>query len=581
MSGMSGMSAPRCAGRLQAAHLAPAAATGPRAFSPRGTGATWRDWIQPVVDAARAIGLDPCATEFFEVPADTLFDLAAYGLPGMYGHWSFGQSRWRHKGEFDAGLATIHELVTHTEPAYAYLLDHNSLSDHIFVMAHVMGHSDFFLRNAFLREARTDMLPLLREAAGRFARYESEQGLPALERLLDLAHALMWHVDPLAQTRPEADAAARVAASGARTSGGDGDAAVGGRGPFADLLGEPPARGGGGPEAVRRRLHAGLAERRHARWGTPCPDPLAFLIAQAPLQAWERDVLQVVREVGLHYRPQIRTKVMNEGWAVRACLKILDLLDLPAPTHLAAAHLHAKVARPDPLRLNPYWLGWRLFAYLEETGHDVAAIAELETDTSFLANWVDAGFVRRERLYNWDAVAEADPATGAPGTVLRESSRAWERVRDRLVAAHFPPIPRIAVAAVNGDGSLRLEAADPQPLELEDARRIVRGIARVWRARAELWASGAGAGPAGVPAGGGAGAPAGSGPAGMPGPAAPGPRAPGSPAGPGAGASPPTPNPGGPAAGLGTPASEEQPASHLVCAAGPTDPDPEEEDDPQ
>jgi stage V sporulation protein R len=226
-----------------------------------------------------------------------------------------------------------------------------------------------------------------------------------------------------------------------------------------------------------------LAERRKRRWQTPCPDPLYFLISQAPIEAWERDVLQVVREVGLHYRPQIRTKVINEGWAVRACLKILNELDLPSETYLAAAQLHAQVARPDPLHLNPYWLGWRLFEYLEATGQDVATIAELESDVSFLANWIDADFVRQEQLYNWDAVQEDD------ATVLRETSRAWERVRDRLVAAHTPPIPGVTVEDVAGDGTLRLRLGAPRAIDLGDAQRIIRGTARLWRAPVQLWAA--------------------------------------------------------------------------------------------
>lgn len=425
---------------------------------------TWRDWVQPVVAAARAIGLTPCETEFIEVPADTLYDVAAYGLPGMYSHWSFGQSRWRSKGEFDVGLSKIHELVTHTLPAYAYLLDHNSLSEHIFVMAHVMGHSDFFARNIFLRQARTDMLPLLRQASVRFQRYEIDYGPTSVERLLDLAHALMWHVEPL--PAPKVPVPAKDEARPC---------------PYADLLDDVPRR------AAKADPDQQLAERRRQRWGTPCPDPLAFLIAQAPVEDWERDVLQVVREVGLHYRPQIRTKVMNEGWAVRACLKILGELDLPEPTYLAAAQLHAQVAHPDPLHLNPYWLGWRLITHLEATGHDVAAIAELESDVSFLANWIDADFVRKEQLYNWDAVQERDPASGAPSTVLRESTRAWERVRDRLVAAHTPPIPAVGVEDVGPEGVLRLRAGDPRPLDLADAQRIVRGMARLWRAPVQLW----------------------------------------------------------------------------------------------
>ena len=418
---------------------------------------SWRDWVQPVAAAARSIGLQPCETEFLEVPADTLYDLAAYGLPGMYGHWSFGQSRWRSKGEFDVGLSKIHELVSHTLPAFAYLLDHNSLSEHIFVMAHVMGHSDFFQRNIFMQHARTDMLPLLREASGRFQRYELEYGQAAVERLLDLAHALMWHVEPLPAPKPE-------------TRQPESE-----RSPYADLLDDrPPKRPS--PDEL-------LAERRQKRWGTPCPDPLFYLISQAPIEPWERDVLQVVREVGLQYRPQIRTKVMNEGWAVRACLKILNELDLPGETHLAVAHLHAQVARADPLRLNPYWLGWRLFEHLETTGRDVAEIMTLESDVSFLANWIDADFVREEQLYNWDAVSDGED------TILRESTRAWERVRDRLVAAHTPPIPAVAVDEVAPDGALRLRLGDPRPIDVTDAQRIVLGIARLWRAPVQLWAA--------------------------------------------------------------------------------------------
>lgn len=428
--------------------------------------ATWREWIGPVAAAAREIGLQPCETEFQEVPADTLYDVAAYGLPGMYSHWSFGQARWRSKHEFDAGLSKIHELVTNTRPAYAFLLDHNSLSDHIFVMAHVMGHSDFFVRNIFLREARTDMVPFLRQATVRLQQYEVEQGLPAVEQLLDLAHALMWHVEPL-PSLPSGRAGSKASQPAEES-------------PFADLDAEPGAPRHPAPEERE-------AERRRQRWGTPCPDPLAFLIARAPLEAWERDALEIVREVGLHYRPQIRTKVLNEGWAVRACLKILDRLDLPEPAHLVAARLHAQVARPDPLHLNPYWLGWRLLTYLEETGHDVGTVAELESDVSFLSNWIDADFVRRENLYNWDAISEADPATGAPGTVLRETTRAWEKVRDRLVAAHTLPFPLVGVDEVTAGGTLRLRLGDTRAVDLDDARRILAGMARLWRGRVELW----------------------------------------------------------------------------------------------
>jgi hypothetical protein len=54
----------------------------------------------------------------------------------------------------------------------------------------------------------------------------------------------------------------------------------------------------------------------------PEKDLLLFLIENAPLKSWQRDVLSIVRDEAYYFTPQGMTKVINEGWACtdRNCL---------------------------------------------------------------------------------------------------------------------------------------------------------------------------------------------------------------------------------------------------------------------
>src|SRR5262245_8850582 len=47
----------------------------------------------------------------------------------------------------------------------------------------------------------------------------------------------------------------------------------------------------------------------------PEKDVLLFLIENAPLKGWQRDILEIIRDEAYYFAPQGQTKVMNEGWA--------------------------------------------------------------------------------------------------------------------------------------------------------------------------------------------------------------------------------------------------------------------------
>jgi stage V sporulation protein R len=47
----------------------------------------------------------------------------------------------------------------------------------------------------------------------------------------------------------------------------------------------------------------------------PVRDVLSFLLEYAPLERWQQEVLEIVREEAYYFAPQGMTKIMNEGWA--------------------------------------------------------------------------------------------------------------------------------------------------------------------------------------------------------------------------------------------------------------------------
>ena len=105
--------------------------------------ATERLW-----ELAHEFGLRPFPTHFEIVPAAIMYEFGAYGMPGRFSHWTHGRAFQQMKTMYDYGLTKIYELVINTNPSYAYLLDVNSLLENKFVVAHVLGHTDFFANNA-------------------------------------------------------------------------------------------------------------------------------------------------------------------------------------------------------------------------------------------------------------------------------------------------------------------------------------------------------------------------------------------------------------------------------------------------
>lgn len=247
---------------------------------------------EKVWDIAGQMNLDCYPTHFEVVPPQIMYEFGSYGLPGRFSHWTHGKAYNQMKTMYDYGLSKIYELVINTNPCQAFLMDNNSVIQNVMVMAHVLGHCDFFKNNRWFRNTNRQMTDSASVNAERIRKYEFQHGPIEVERFLDAVLSIQEHIDPNLDQRPNAST---------RPDAKDdlGPPVT----PFDDLWMEPedPTRKKPGPKKFP---------------ADPEKDLLWFLANYSPtLEDWQRDIIFIVRSEMLYFVPQMQTKCINEGWA--------------------------------------------------------------------------------------------------------------------------------------------------------------------------------------------------------------------------------------------------------------------------
>ncbi|HYF09803.1 MAG TPA: SpoVR family protein, partial [Acetobacteraceae bacterium] len=167
-------------------------------------GADWDfDTIRRIHDACEEVavgelGLSCYPNRIEVISAEQMLDAyAANGMPLFYRHWSFGKRFARHEVLYRKGIRGLaYEIVINSSPCISYVMEENTATMQCLVIAHAaFGHNHFF-KNNYLLKVWTDacgILDYLEFARGYIARCEDRYGVPAVERILDAAHALSTH----------------------------------------------------------------------------------------------------------------------------------------------------------------------------------------------------------------------------------------------------------------------------------------------------------------------------------------------------------------------------------------------------
>ncbi len=253
--------------------------------------------LEQIWDIALKFGLDPFPTHFEIVPATVMYEIGSYALPGRYSHWTFGKAYHRMKTMYDYGLSKIYEVVINTNPSYGFLLETNSLLQNKLVIAHVLGHVDFFKHNAYFSRTNRRMVDEVSVHADRIGEYEFKYGRKTVEEFLDAVLSIEEHIDPNFFIKK-----AREGSNLGRPANPVTD-------PYGDLFPE---------EAKKAKEQAEENKRAEAAGGPTYPekDLVWFISRYSPsLEPWQRDVMSMIHEEMLYFVPQMQTKIMNEGWA--------------------------------------------------------------------------------------------------------------------------------------------------------------------------------------------------------------------------------------------------------------------------
>ena len=407
--------------------------------------------INEITACARAEGLDFFPMRYEICPAEVIYTFGAYGMPTRFSHWSFGKAYYRIKTRYDYGLERIYEMVINTNPCYAFLLAGNSLVQNKLVVAHVLAHSDFFKNNVYFGHTSQGMIEVMAQSAARIREYELAYGRDRVERFLDAVVAIQEHIDPhsfIGRAGPARSERERERRKPNRTSGDGGEGVGGGcwRACFACT----------GPEK----------------------DLLRFIAQNAgALEAWERDIIEIVREETLYFWPQLTTKILNEGWATFWHLRLMRALELEEAEAIEFARIHAQLTQPGSFALNPYLVGLRLLEDIERRwGREkLFEVRATENDVSLVRNYLTEELVTELDLYVYRRA----------GQEWRVVSKDWKQVREALLSTLINGgYPYIVVADGNykGRGELYLKHVyEGVELDLRHLERALGHVYHLWR----------------------------------------------------------------------------------------------------
>jgi len=375
--------------------------------------------------------------------------MSYHGMPTHYDHWSYGKSFERTHQAYNAGVEGLpYELIINSNPSIAYLMKENPLYLQILIMAHCVGHSDFFKNNRMFANTRAEsVIGRFRQAKKRIQEYVEDPviGIDKVEEVIDACHALQYQIHRDGNERKT----------------------------HRELV-----------EYYRGLVEYELDDGEQVYYDIekiplePDLDIMGFIAEHGKMSDWKRDIIEIIRDEAYYFMPQIQTKIMNEGWASFWHYTISHDLELDDKHHLPFLKMHNAVIRPHIGGLNPYHLGFVIFQDIKKRfGLEECFIArESCNDISFIRQYLTKELAQDLELFSWSEKKESytvDEISDEEG---------WKAVRKHMCdSIADAKIPVIKVSDIESDGTLVLSHDyDGRDLELDYADKTVEHTKVLW-----------------------------------------------------------------------------------------------------
>lgn len=336
-------------------------------------------------DRARKAGLDfhDETLEYIVTNRDLIELTPKLMIPTLYDYWVHDVEVLREKGRYELYPSNPYETVINTRPAISFYNDNNPDWLNVMIFYHVLAHIDFFQNNVYFRntwdfdftgQALSDkrLIARMRSEKGHWVDYiiEFARGIDnlvgyysELTQFESLPHdnessSLNFYFDiflqsilkvPITEYMKEIDKYNKYSQEYKEKAEQIFFTEVRQKHPeFNSLLGK-------------------YGQRSKA----PRSDLLQYIMNNSDFlrrdqNNWMRSIIEVVRKTSLFFQPQIRTKIMNEGWASYWHESLFLADDRIKGHEVDFARVHSGVAALPRIGLNPYALGMRLFQHIEE-----------------------------------------------------------------------------------------------------------------------------------------------------------------------------------------------------------------------
>ena len=299
-------------------------------------------------------------------------------IPTLYDYWVHDVRVLSGKGMYEAYPSNPYETVINTRPAISFYNDNNPDWLNVMIFYHVIGHIDFFQNNLFYKntwdidltgQALSDkrVIAQLRSEKGRWVDYviEFSRGIDNLVGYhKELNHNIMkdtrqqlskidFYFDIFLQKIKNVshhEYLKEITRFNAIRNGNEDF--------FNEVVGKYPEFG----ELYKKELSIKIK---------PDQDIMEYIIRFSPFlkeeeNEWMKSVIQIVRNTSLYFQPQIRTKIMNEGWASYWHETLFMRDDRICGHETDFAKVNASVTSIPKVGLNPYALGQRLFQHIKD-----------------------------------------------------------------------------------------------------------------------------------------------------------------------------------------------------------------------
>ncbi len=445
-------------------------------------------------------------------------------IPTLYDYWVHDVEVLKEKGKYELYPGNPYETVINTRPAISFYNDNNPDWLNVMIFYHVLGHIDFFQSNLFFRHtwdydftaralADKRFIARLRAEKGRWVDYVIEfargiDNLVGFHRTLSELHRpprpvqasrLDYYFDVFLQSEKKLKTSQYMKEIEAYNA-------------LVKSLGQQQGEEAFFGEVARRYPEFdALFAKYHKKENGLRFDLLAYLRERSEFlnreeNRWMKPVLQIIRNTSLFLQPQIRTKIMNEGWASYWHEKLF-LEDERIHGHeVDYARVNAGVTAMPRVGLNPYALGMRLFQYIEScadkgrfsipfrrlldsedrkrfdehtgAGQQVIfSVRENLSDFLFINTFLDQDFVTENNLFVTGRRANRQKMTWE----YYVKSRKAEDYRDMIVDTLYHP-PHVEIdESKQDDGALYIvHHFEGKPLVRDYIPNTLLGIEFLW-----------------------------------------------------------------------------------------------------